>query len=91
MHVTPQVDGSLRIEQPERSTGFDMGNRSLFIKTNGKGDVNQIYLAYGAYAGSWQLDLSVNGTAMDFQDARAIGRLWQLESQSGAGDPGVAK
>jgi len=86
MHVTPQVDGSLRIEQPERSTGFDMGNRSLFIKTNGKGDVNQIYLAYGAYAGSWQLDLSVNGTAMDFQDARAIGRLWQLESQSGAGD-----
>lgn len=85
MHVIPQQDGSLIIDCPDRNSGFDMGNRSLFIKTNGMGDVSQVYFAYGAHAGWWRLDLWLNDAAVDFQTARAIGHLWQLEARSVAG------
>jgi glycogen debranching enzyme len=78
MLVTPQKDGSLWIEEPEKTAGFDLGNRSLFVKTNGKGDLNQIYFAHGAHAGTWKLNIIVNDQAVKFPQARAIGRLWQL-------------
>lgn len=81
MRVTPQLDGSLWIEEPEKTAGFDMGNRSLFIKTNGRGDLNQIYFAHGAHAGLWKLTLSANGRAVSFATARAVGRLWELHCQ----------
>jgi hypothetical protein len=78
MLVTPQKDGSLWIDEPEKTAGFDLGNRSLFIKTNGKGDLNQIYFAHGGHAGACHLELKVNGQMVQFSQARAIGRLWQL-------------
>ncbi len=78
MQVIPQSDGSLKILEPQQTAGFDLGNRTLFVKSNGRGDVNQIYFAHGAHAGCWKLNLSVNGTGVEFDRARAIGRLWQL-------------
>lgn len=78
MQVFPQSDGSLKILQPQQTAGFDLGNRSLFVKTNGSGDANQIYFAHGAHAGCWKLEISINGTRAEFSEARAIGRLWQL-------------
>jgi hypothetical protein len=82
MRVTPLKDGSLWIEEPEKTSGFDMGNRALFIKTNGSGDLNQIFFVQGALAGSWQLNLTADGIHVHFQTARAIGRLWQLHYQN---------
>ncbi|MFH2004006.1 MAG: hypothetical protein ABIK27_04580 [Bacteroidota bacterium] len=82
MRVIPQKDGSLWIEEPERTSGFDMGNRSMFIKTNGRGDLNQIYFAKGAHAGTWSLTLTVDSQPITFQTARALGHLWQLHHQS---------
>jgi len=32
MQITPQIDGSLYIEDPEKTSGFDMGNRFLSSK-----------------------------------------------------------
>lgn len=84
MRVIPQNDGSLWIEEPEKTSGFDMGNRSMFIKTNGKGDLNQIYFSKGAHAGKWALTLSVAGKPLAFQSAQALGHLWQLHHQSDA-------
>ncbi len=80
MQVFPQSDGSLKILEPQHTAGFDLGNRSLFVKANGKGDVTQIYFAHGAHAGCWQLNLAINGSEVRFEEARAIGRQWQLES-----------
>ncbi len=78
MQVLPQSDGSLKISEPQKTAGFDLGNRSLFVKSNGHGDVNQIYFAHGAHAGCWKLNLLVNGSKVEFDSARAIGRQWQL-------------
>jgi len=78
MQVTPQKDGSLWIEEPEKTAGFDISNRSLFVKTNGRGDLNQIYFAHGAHAGNWHLELTVNGQPVKFSEAKALGRLWTL-------------
>jgi hypothetical protein len=78
MLVTPQKDGSLLIDEPEKTAGFDLGNRSLFVKTNGNGDLNLIYFAHGSYAGTWKLSIIINDHVMSFSQARAIGRLWQL-------------
>jgi len=82
MQVIPQKDGSLLIEAPNAQTNYDMGNRSLFLKTNGCGDIDQIYFAHGAHAGCWRLQLAVNGVPIDFTSARAIGRLWQLDART---------
>lgn len=84
MQVTPKKDGSLWIDEPENTSGFDMGNRTLFIKTNGKGDLKQIYFAHGAHAGAWTLELTIDGQPVRYQNARAIGRLWQLHHTNGA-------
>jgi glycogen debranching enzyme len=85
MHVIPQNDGSLFIKEPEKTAGFDMGNRSMFIKTNGKGDLNQIYFCKGAHAGSWKLSILIDGNPVSFQTAKAIGHLWALNHQSDLG------
>lgn len=82
MRVTPQNDGSLWIEEPENTFGFDMGNRTMFIKTNGKGDLNQIYFSKGAHAGKWILSLTCEGKPLTFKTAQALGHLWQLHHQS---------
>jgi len=82
MRVIPQNDGSLWIEEPQQTSGFDMGNRSMFIKTNGRGDLNQIYFSKGAHAGKWALTLSVKGKPMIFQTAQGLGHLWRLHHQS---------
>jgi len=62
-----------------------MGNRTLFLKTNGRGDLNQIYFAHGAHAGAWKLELHANGIPVNFDTALAIGRLWKLDCQNGSG------
>ena len=62
-----------------------MGNRTLFLKTNGKGDLKQIYFAHGAHAGGWKLELHANGVPVNFDTALAIGRLWKLECQNSSG------
>jgi hypothetical protein len=80
MRVSPQQDGSLQIEEPAKTAGYDLGNRSLFVKTNGRGDLNQIYFAHGGHAGAWHLGVNVNGKPVEFSNARAIGRLWQLSA-----------
>ena len=78
MLVHPQNDGSLWIDEPREAAGFDLGNRSLFVKTNGQGDLKQIYFAHGAFAGAWRLVLKINDREVAFHHARAIGRLWEL-------------
>ena len=82
MFVTPQTNGSLIIDQPDQKTIFDMGNRSLFLKTDGDGNLKQIFFARGTHAAKWTLELKINGEVVSFQRAHAIGRLWVLENQS---------
>lgn len=80
MKVIPQPDGSLQIEAPNAKTRFDMGNRSLFATFNGQGDATRIFLCHGADGGSWHLSLTANEMPVAIQQARAIGRLWELSS-----------
>jgi hypothetical protein len=82
MTVTPLPDGSLHVDRPGDTAGFDLGNRSLFVKTNGDGDARQIYFAHGAHAGAWKLEIRVDGAPLEFSSANAIGRLWQLAGEA---------
>jgi hypothetical protein len=83
MQVNPQIDGSLKVDRPDGKTRFDMGNRSLFIQTNGRGDLDKIFFAWGAHAGGWRLNLSIGGKPVVFSTARAAGRMWKLAGETG--------
>lgn len=78
MQVLPQPDGSLLIEQPDERTTYDMGNQRLFATFNGHGDGTRVLLSEGSYLGAWRLRLAVDGAPVAFEQARAIGRLWEL-------------
>ncbi len=80
MKVLPQPDGSLHIEAPDENTRFDMGNRQLFVTFDGSGDATRIFFCRGAEAGSWRLHIAADGLPVTFHQARALGRLWELNS-----------
>ncbi|MFN3928343.1 MAG: amylo-alpha-1,6-glucosidase [Thermoflexus sp.] len=78
MRVSPQSDGSLRIEEPDARALYDIGNPRLFARFDGRGHAHHILLAEGLYAGAWEIDLLVDQQAFRFQHGQAIGRLWTL-------------
>ncbi len=81
MRTFPQPDGSLRIEQPNEQTIYDMGNRRLFVTFNGQGDVVRMLLPEGHHLGTWRLQLLIDGASLKFEQALAMGRLWQLRGE----------
>ncbi|MCS7040198.1 MAG: hypothetical protein RMN24_13155, partial [Anaerolineae bacterium] len=83
MRAIPVEDGSLHVAMPDAQTRYDMGNRRLFVTFNGKGDVTRLLLPAGVHLGGWEITLRVGGGEVSFTQARAIGRLWELEGETG--------
>ncbi len=77
----PQFDGALQIVRPDAQTRYDMGNRRLFATLDGRGGATRILLAEGSYAGAWRTRVAMDDAPSEFTRARAIGRLWELESE----------
>jgi hypothetical protein len=82
MHVIPQPDGALSIENPDKDTVYDMGNHRLFATFDGQGGCKRALLVEGRDLGRWELRLQVDGQMVTFSRARAIGRLWELHGEA---------
>lgn len=80
LRAIPQQDGSLRLQQPDAHARFDMGNQQLFVTWNGRGDASRLMLVAGAWGGGWQVQLYIDDKPVQFSEARALGRLWQLHN-----------
>lgn len=82
MRAIPVEDGSLHVAMPDAQTRYDMGNRRLFVTFNGRGDVTRLLLPAGVHLGGWEITLRVDDREPVFTQARAIGRLWELEGRT---------
>ncbi|MDW8053588.1 MAG: GH116 family glycosyl hydrolase [Anaerolineae bacterium] len=79
----PRQDGALVVEHPDKDSLFDMGNLYLFATFDGNGSCTRLLHVEGSYLGTWQLQIAVDGQPVQFEQARAIGRLWELMARVG--------
>lgn len=86
MKASPLPDGSLRVEQPDENTRYDMGNHRLFVQANGRGDIRQVYLCDGFLGMGWQVECRLEDELLRFNEAHAIGRLWELRGGNNRGN-----
>jgi glycogen debranching enzyme len=80
MRVTPTADGRLIISDPAPNVRYDMGNKRLFAKLNGAGDITLFRLPEGiGILAKWQVAARLDGVPVQWNEAEAIGRSWTLQ------------
>ena len=77
--VSPQPDGSLLIQQPDRAIQYDFGNTRLYAAVNGRGELLRLHPNHCVtLIKRWQV--KINGEPIAFDSARGIGRSWELRN-----------